>query len=70
MEARFPSVKKLGEPIFTGLSCGQLPTTKPWTEIGGNNLVRDPDYAVNAKEPPIRACVAWRCPDGRQFGLC
>ena len=49
----------------------------PWTEIGGNHLVRDPDYTVDAKEPPIRPpgasgaspkmCVAWRCPDGRQF---
>ena len=28
IEARFPIVKKLGEPIFTALSCGQLPTTK------------------------------------------
>ena len=37
-------------------------------------------YTEDAKEPPIRApgasgaspkmCVAWRCPDGRQFGLC
>ena len=27
-EARFPIVRKLGEPIFIGLSCGQLPTTK------------------------------------------
>ena len=52
----------------------------PWTEIGGNHLVRDPNYTVAAKEPPIRApgasgaspnmCVVWRCPDGRQFGLC
>ena len=50
------------------------------TEIGGNHLVRDPDYTVDAEEPPIRApgasgaspkiCVAWRCPDGRQFVLC
>ena len=82
IEARFPIVKKLGEPIFTGLSC--LPTSdyqarSPWTEIGGSHLVRDPDYTVDAKEAPIRApgasgaspkmCVAWRCPD-EQFGLC
>ena len=53
---------------------------KPWTEIGSNHLVQDPDYTVDAKEPPSRApgasgaspkmCVAWRCPDGKQFGLC
>ena len=52
----------------------------PWTEIGGKHLVRDPDYTVDAKQPPIRApgasvsspkmCVTWRCPNGRQFGLC
>ena len=28
IEARFPIVKQLGELIFRGLSCGQLPTTK------------------------------------------
>jgi len=27
-EARYPIGKKLGKPIFTGLSCGQLQTTK------------------------------------------
>ena len=25
-----------------------------WTEIGGNHLVRDPDYTVDSKEPPTR----------------
>ena len=82
IEARFPIVKKLGEPIFTGLlwPTSEYQARSPWTEIGGNHLVRDPDYTVDAKEPPIRAlgasgaspkmCVAWRCPDGRQFRLC
>ena len=27
----------------------------PLTEIGGNDLVRDPDYTMDAKKPPIRA---------------
>ncbi|XP_017061316.1 uncharacterized protein LOC108101478 [Drosophila ficusphila] len=65
-----------GEGIIAGLRR----LHSPWTETGGNHLVRNPDYTVDAKEPPIRApgasgaslkmCVAWRCPGGRQFGLC
>jgi len=27
----------------------------PWTETGGNHLMRFSDYTVDAKEPPIRA---------------
>ena len=45
IEARFPIVKKLGEPIFTGLSCGQLPATK---------LVRH-----GQKEVVITWCEIW-----------
>ena len=44
----------------------------PWTEIGGNHLataIKYPIRAPGASGASPKMCVAWRCPDGRQFGL-
>jgi len=49
IEARFPVHRTLlwSTSVFQARS--------PWTETGGNQFLRDPDYTVDAKEPPIRA---------------
>ncbi|GFW76770.1 hypothetical protein TNCV_4944871 [Trichonephila clavipes] len=49
-------------------------------EKGGNRLVKDPDYMVDALKLPNQAprvsgeslqkCVAWHCPDGTQHFFC
>ncbi|GFT33782.1 nose resistant to fluoxetine protein 6 [Trichonephila clavipes] len=49
-------------------------------EKGGNHLVPDPDYMVDALKLPSQAprvsgeslqtCVAWRCSDGSQHLFC
>ncbi|GFU24503.1 hypothetical protein TNCV_2264621 [Trichonephila clavipes] len=49
-------------------------------EKGGNRLVPDPDYIVDALKLPnqvptgsgesLQKCAAWRCPDRTQFLFC
>ena len=56
IEACFPIVKKTRRANFHRTllwATSDYQARSPWT--GGNHLVRDPDYTVAAKQPPIRA---------------